>query len=261
MSRKNKDYLIFTLCLQSFVCIIIFALLFILKNSNSSFFSKIQTEFSSKLAENISVDDVKDAVKSISDEVKSDSIEGNNTVVTDSTASETDRDKENLYAEIYSVGGDDIAVASKDEVPDNVSVSTYSLTKSMIMPVVGNITSKFGVRTHPISGDLRFHAGVDIAADKNTPIYSAFDGEIIVADYDQWNGNYLKISHDNDIMTVYCHCEKLNVKKGDYVNAGDIIGYVGSTGSSTGPHLHFELRIGNVSYDPQIALNTAKNAV
>ena len=89
----------------------------------------------------------------------------------------------------------------------------------------------------------------------------AFDGKVAVADYDKWNGNYMKIKHENGLMTVYCHCESLNVKKGENIRAGEVIGYVGSTGSSTGPHLHFELRIDNVSFDPQIALNEALNAV
>ena len=108
---------------------------------------------------------------------------------------------------------------------------------------------------------MRFHAGIDIAAEKGTNIYSAFDGVVSEADYDKWNGNYLKIKHDNNIMTVYCHCEKLNVKKGQKIRAGEVIATVGSTGSSTGPHLHFELRINNVSYDPKTALNEAINGV
>jgi murein DD-endopeptidase MepM/ murein hydrolase activator NlpD len=94
-----------------------------------------------------------------------------------------------------------------------------------------------------------------------TAIYSAFDGKVIKADYDKWNGNFIKIEHENNIMTVYCHCEKLLVKKGDVIKAGQKIATVGSTGSSTGPHLHFELRINNISYDPQNALKTAVNEV
>ena len=131
----------------------------------------------------------------------------------------------------------------------------------MLLPLKGKTTSNFGVRTHPISGDLRFHAGIDIAAEKGTNIYSAFDGEIVEADYDNWNGNFIKIKHDNNIMTVYCHCDKLNVIKGQKIRAGEVIATVGSTGSSTGPHLHFELRIDNISYNPQKALKEAKNAV
>jgi len=127
----------------------------------------------------------------------------------------------------------------------------------MFLPTDGEITSSFGVRTHPIDGDLRFHAGVDIANDLGTPIFAAFDGVVKVATYDQWNGYYLKIIHDNEIMTVYCHCNKLLVKEGEKVKAGQKIAEMGSTGSSTGPHLHFELRIENISYDPESALNEA----
>jgi murein DD-endopeptidase MepM/ murein hydrolase activator NlpD len=152
-------------------------------------------------------------------------------------------------------------IDSIDDIPSNVSVNGYTLNKNMYVPLEGTITSEFGSRIHPVSGELSFHAGVDIAGDTGEPIYSAFDGEVIVADYDQWNGYYLKIIHDGNIMTVYCHCNKIYVECGDLVKAGDIIAEVGSTGTSTGPHLHFEFRIDNVSYDPKIALEIAKNEV
>ncbi len=73
--------------------------------------------------------------------------------------------------------------------------------------------------------------------------------------------NYIKIKHDNNIISVYCHCNKHFVKKGDIIRGGEVIALVGSTGQSTGPHLHFELRIDDVSYNPEFALKDAKNAV
>jgi murein DD-endopeptidase MepM/ murein hydrolase activator NlpD len=182
----------------------------------------------------------------------------------DTTKAETDFEpfeEPSLSAEIIASGGRDIKVSSDEDIPKNVSVADYKLSQKMVLPLKGKTTSEFGIRTHPISGDLRFHAGIDIAAEKGTNIYSAFDGEVMEADYDKWNGNYIKIKHDNDIMTIYCHCEKLNVKKGQKIRAGEVIATVGSTGSSTGPHLHFELRINNISYNPQKAFKEAKNAV
>jgi len=97
--------------------------------------------------------------------------------------------------------------------------------------------------------------------DSGEPIYAIFDGEVIEATYDQWNGNFIKIKHDNNILSVYCHCSELFVKKGDIIRGGEVIAKVGSTGQSTGPHIHFELRINDVSYNPAFALKDAKDAV
>ena len=261
MNKNKKDYLSKALLFQFLVCVVLFCLVFALKSTNSKFFSELEKTFSQKLEENLSIEEAEAVFSNITEAVaKSQNVEK------DKKNEETETEfvpfeEPSLSAEIIASGGKDTKVSSNDDVPDNVSVDDYKLNQKMVLPLKGTITSEFGVRTHPISGDLRFHAGVDIAAEKGTNIYAAFDGEVVEADYDEWNGNYLKIKHDNKIMTVYCHCEKLNVKKGEKIRAGEVIGTVGSTGSSTGPHLHFELRINNISYNPQKALKGAENAV
>ena len=281
MIKNKKDFVVRAILFQSLLCILLFGLLFFLKQSNSELFKSIESEFSDKLSENITKNEAQSVFKSISDKITPPSIDSNKTNNTniDSTTEKalTDNNPENilenetefvpfdepsLNATVEATGGVDIKIASSDEIPENVSLNSYTLTKKMINPVInGKTTSEFGARIHPISNELTFHAGSDIAADLETPIYAAFDGKVAVADYDKWNGNYMKIKHENGLMTVYCHCDSLNVKKGENIRAGEVVGYVGSTGSSTGPHLHFELRIDNVSFDPQIALNEALNAV
>lgn len=281
MIKNKKDFVVRAILFQSLFCILLFGLLFFLKQSNSELFKSIESEFSDKLSENITKNEAESVFKAISDKITPPSIDSNKTNNTNigSTTEKTltDNNPENilenetefvpfdepsLNATVEATGGVDIKIASSDEIPENVSLNSYTLSKKMINPVInGKTTSEFGARIHPISNELTFHAGIDIAADLETPIYAAFDGKVAVADYDKWNGNYMKIKHENGLMTVYCHCESLNVKKGENIRAGEVIGYVGSTGSSTGPHLHFELRIDNVSFDPQIALNEALNAV
>lgn len=259
MNKNNKDYLSKALLLQFIVCLVLFGVLFALKTGNNKLFTQIQKSFSERLEENLSVDEAKSVFSIVTDKKTE-----NNTTETEKKETETvfvPLEEPSLSAEIIATGGRDIEVTSSEEIPENVSVDDYKLSQKMILPLNGKTTSEFGIRTHPISGDLRFHAGIDIAADKGESIYSAFDGRVIEADYDQWNGNYLKIEHDNNIMTVYCHCEKLNVSVGQKIRAGEVIATVGSTGSSTGPHLHFELRINNISYNPQKALKGAVNAV
>ena len=261
MNKNKKDYLIKTLLLQFLVCLVLLGLLFALKSTNSDLFKDIESTFSKKLENNLSVEEAKSVFANITQAPKDKSDENTNEIVTEKETVFVPFEEPSLSAEIIASGGRDIKVTSNDEIPENVSVNDYKLNQKMVLPLKGKTTSNFGVRTHPISGDLRFHAGIDIAAEKGTNIYSAFDGEIVEADYDNWNGNFIKIKHDNNIMTVYCHCDKLNVIKGQKIRAGEVIATVGSTGSSTGPHLHFELRIDNISYNPQKALKEAKNAV
>lgn len=254
MKKKEKDYLVKTLLLQFFVCLIMFVVLLGFKSANYNLFFAVEDMFSDKLEENLSSDEAVSVFQNIKDSFSEEP----------ETEAETEYiplEEPSLSAEIIASGGKDIKVNSEKEIPENVSVHDYKLSQQMVLPLKGKTTSEFGVRTHPISGDLRFHAGIDIAADEGENIYSAFDGEVIEASFDKWNGNYLKIKHDNNIMTVYCHCKELNVKKGQVIRGGEVVGTVGSTGSSTGPHLHFELRINNISYNPQKAISEAKNAI
>ncbi len=264
MDKNKKDYLSRTLLLQFLVCLILFGVLFALRSGNSKIFTELESTFSKRLEENLSVKEAKSVFSNITNykhNTRKEKVEEENDDVIEDETVFVPFEEPSLSAEIIASGGKDIKITSNNDIPENVSVNDYELSKKMVLPLKGKTTSPFGVRTHPISGDLRFHAGIDIAAEKGTNIYSAFDGEVVEADYDKWNGNYLKIKHDNDILTVYCHCEKLNVKKGQKIRAGEVIATVGSTGSSTGPHLHFELRIDNISYNPQKALNEASDAI
>ena len=262
MKKNKKDYLSRTLLLQLLICLVLFGIIFALKNSNSELFSELESTFSKNLEKNLSIEEAKSVFANITEinPEKENNNETNLTTTEENTVF-VPFEEPSLSAEIIASGGKDIKVSSNEDIPKNVSVDDYKLSQQMVLPLKGKTTSQFGVRTHPISGDLRFHAGIDIAAEKGTNIYSAFDGKVAEASFDQWNGNYLKIEHDSGIMTVYCHCDKLNVKKGQKIRAGEIIATVGSTGSSTGPHLHFELRIDNVSYNPQKALSEATDAV
>lgn len=102
------------------------------------------------------------------------------------------------------------------------------------------ITSAFGMRVHPVLGYERMHEGVDMAAPKGTPIYAAKSGKVTVASYQKGGaGNYVVINHGDGFTSIYMHMTNYIVSKGQYVNAGQVIGYVGSTGISTGNHLHF----------------------
>jgi murein DD-endopeptidase MepM/ murein hydrolase activator NlpD len=132
--------------------------------------------------------------------------------------------------------------------------SLYASTPS-IWPVRGWITSPFGRRTSPFSGIPTFHEGLDIAAQTGTPVVSPADGIVVKAAFSPGYGNMVEISHGYGIKTVYGHNSRLNVKEGQQVKRGDVISYIGDTGSSTGPHLHYEVRQNGLPVNPMKFLN------
>ncbi|MFN5399499.1 MAG: murein hydrolase activator EnvC family protein [Pseudanabaena sp.] len=123
-------------------------------------------------------------------------------------------------------------------------------TGQLMYPTIGPVTSNFGWRTHPILGTERFHAGIDFGADYGSLIYASEQGRVIYADWYGGYGNAVIIDHGNGMTTLYAHCSDLYVKDGDVVVKGQPIAAVGSTGFSTGPHLHFELRANGEPIDP-----------
>ncbi len=120
----------------------------------------------------------------------------------------------------------------------------------MIWPISGPITSEFGWRTHPIFGSQRFHSGLDIGGDYGMPIHAAASGVVIEAGWIGGYGNTVMIEHGSGIVTLYGHNESLAVGVGQQVNQGDVIAYCGSTGNSTGPHCHFEVRVNGEPVSP-----------
>lgn len=117
-------------------------------------------------------------------------------------------------------------------------------------PASGPITSPFGVRSDPITGRTRRHDGIDIGAPMGATISAAASGTVIYAGWESGYGNTIVIDHDGAVSTLYGHCSQIFVSNGQEVQRGQAIGAVGSTGRSTGPHLHFEVRVNGVAVDP-----------
>lgn len=124
---------------------------------------------------------------------------------------------------------------------------------SFVQPITGRITSVFGMREPTTPTVPKNHTGIDIAAEIGTKIVSATEGTVILASSQGDYGNHLKIQN-NDVIIVYAHCNKLYVKQGDVIAQGQEIAEVGSTGNTTGPHLHFEVRYQNRYVNPQMIL-------
>ena len=112
------------------------------------------------------------------------------------------------------------------------------------------LTSPYGYRTHPTTGQWKFHNGVDLANDQGTPIYAVRSGKVTVATYGGTYGYYVTINHGDGFSSLYAHMTRYVVSKGDTVKKGQLIGYMGSTGRSTGPHLHFSIFYNGSSVNP-----------
>ena len=112
------------------------------------------------------------------------------------------------------------------------------------------VSSPYGYRNHPVDGQYKFHYGVDFAANTGTPVYATKSGVVLVATYGSVNGNYVKLQHEDGSLSYYLHLDTFAVKKGDSVKQGQKLGTVGSTGTSTGPHLHFEIKINDKNVNP-----------
>ena len=125
-----------------------------------------------------------------------------------------------------------------------------TMKEGLIAPVPGSISSRYGMRRHPILGYRRMHSGVDFRARSGTPIYAATDGTVNYAGRNGAYGNYVRIRHAGNLATGYAHMSRIAVSNGQGVRRGQVIGYVGSTGLSTGPHLHYEMYRGGQKIDP-----------
>jgi len=118
------------------------------------------------------------------------------------------------------------------------------------LPIEGTVTSGFGMRVHPILGDWRMHQGMDIGAEAGTPIHPLAAGVVTRAEEARGYGKVVVVDHGNGWSTLYAHCEAMDVSPGDRVTPSSILGQVGSTGLSTGPHLHLEVHENGQAIDP-----------
>ena len=128
---------------------------------------------------------------------------------------------------------------------------------SLTVPATGPVTSPFGSRTSPITGTSEFHEGIDLGAPYGAPIRAAAAGVVTFAGQMQGYGNIVIIQHPGGMETRYAHQSTMRVTKGQPVAAGEVIGAIGATGEATGPHLHFEVRLGGEPVDPAPYLGLA----
>ncbi len=271
--RSQKDYYFPVILSQLFTCTVVVALFFFLKAGEGG--NVILEGYKKLLREDFLTKELTSAVSGVKDYLLSENtlaVFGSRVeYVTDGSAS-ADVTENTTVPEITeepetTIVFDAEKVSEIAVMADSTRVSPQSLevkkekpkTQKMISPVAdGRYTSYFGERTDPISEGYDYHKGLDIGADEGDKIRAVLDGVVISAGEDSRSGNYIFLEHKNGYVTFYCHCSKIVAEEGAVIRQGETIALVGSTGYSTGPHLHFEVRVDNESIDP---LPLIENAV
>lgn len=255
INQEKKDIkLLKKMIIQILICISIYLIIYTIQNSET-IFSK---DFLAKANEILSYDTnfseiyqvIKNNIKVFlpkkeeqQEEQKKEKQEENN----EKKKEENNEESQQLEG----VGGAKDTIQSLTQAEQDIQ--NIKNTTTFIKPLEGIITSKFGQRDTATENIPKNHTGTDIAANLGTKIKSSTDGEVVLASEEGDYGKHLKIQI-GEISIIYAHCNSLYVKQGDMVTQGQEIAEVGSTGNSTGPHLHFEIRISERTVDPETIL-------
>ena len=190
------------------------------------------------------------ASSSESDEGSSDSSSGSSEDSSSDSAIQTTSVSESaLFPYGMGMGGEENPLPLSIESPV-LGESSKQTSQEDVVPIHGTLSCGYGYRIHPITGLADFHKGIDIPAEEGTPIAAFRSGTVVQAQASVSFGNFVAIQHENGVISRYGHCSSLNVQVGDTVNAGDVIGFVGNTGYSTGNHCHFDLSVNGVFINP-----------
>ena len=257
--KNNDDIFIKLTAVQLIFCFIAFGAVFLAMKLNSDLFESFREEFSILNESDFDLGSYSFFDFGSVREKKENNRSDENSEEDDDEEKEEEKEEKKEKKE-EDAAADEAAETLPADKEEKDIIGVFSALygeATAVMPVNGKITSPYGERTHPVYGGGSFHGGEDIAAPEGTPVYAALDGTVIDVGIGPKSGNFVKISHDGEIETLYCHLKTANVKKGVAVRRGDIIGFVGQTGLATGPHLHFEVKINGEKTDPQILLEGA----
>lgn len=150
----------------------------------------------------------------------------------------------------YKGKGKSVKKTGGASVKEKKKAPEYIFTVKPRIPAAGEISSPFGERTNPVTGEYSMHSGIDIAADLGSPVKAAYYGVVDRTGESEISGNYIVMTHSGGIETRYYHCGEILVSPGNVIRAGEVIAAVGDTGRSTGPHLHFEIRLNGEPVNP-----------
>jgi murein DD-endopeptidase MepM/ murein hydrolase activator NlpD len=239
---------------QLIVSIIIFVIVVIIKIINTPATNFLTDKIRYTVAKNVELISLYEGIENLLGKTKKDKKDEKVQEVFDETvlpvSSNLDKpgssSVKGFYIENYS------AVDEKSDTAYNYmdTYDEFEKNQGFIIPVNGVLSSPFGERFDPKTESLKLHKGIDIEADNGSTIRAALEGTIMEAGSERTYGNYIKIEHNNGLITVYAHCSQLTASKGQRVRQGDAIAKVGDTGASVGSHLHFEIWKDGKALDP-----------
>ena len=265
---QNRDIkLLKKMIIQIVVCILIYIIIYIIQNSQFIF----SEQFLNKAREILSYDtnfveiyeNIKNGLITINNNLKQ--TENTNEIINnedkteqqnEETNTQTQQEDTNNNVDMQAIGGavEETPIEEEPQSQEQIDINNVKNTTTFIKPIEGKITSIFGYRETATGSVPKNHTGTDIAANLGTKIKSATDGEVVLSSEEGDYGKHLKIQM-GEVSIIYAHCNNLYVKQGEYVKQGQEIAEVGSTGNSTGPHLHFEIRYQERIVDPQKILD------
>ena len=269
VSENKKDFgILKKMLLQIMICILIYIIFYMIQNTNYIFSEDVIKKTNEILSYDINIQNLYNQAKyylnSFINNMRNEEQNG----ITDEQEEEQNNDDENLSGENVqdmqednletneSIGGENIEATEEESVTltqMEQDAKDILETKSLIIPLKGTITSRYGLRNPETPTVPKNHTGIDIAVNEGTVFIAAMSGVVEEVSSEGDLGNHIKIV-DGDVMTVYAHCKTIYVKQGEQITQGQQIGEVGSTGNTTGPHLHFEIRKENRYVDPDLIL-------
>ena len=260
--KSKTDYLVRLVLLQCTLCALIIFAVFAVSKISPDTFGKIKEDYGKMMQREMSAGDFVEEIRNAAEFVfvPSDSVmasaqvEEETVTVVNSIEVVSDETGETVAVGDITGGSGGGDIEGKEAVK-GTSFAPYVVSVAPVIPVKnGRITSDFGYRTNPISGKYGFHTGLDLAADECTPVSASFYGRVVETGEDDVWGKYVLMEHSDKLCTYYCHLSEIYVQEGAIIRQGETIGLVGSTGWSTGPHLHFEVRIDGVRVNPETLL-------
>ncbi|MEG2403989.1 MAG: M23 family metallopeptidase [Oscillospiraceae bacterium] len=226
------------LLIQIFLCVAIILFVLLIRSFSTELFLNIKTEYKAIMNNGVDLSGQTELIRFA------------NAAISDIRA-EVSR----IFSKLDTPNSQGGAQAVKgNTIPDNASSLRYQLTDKPFCPANGKQTSSFGFRKNPITHKKDFHTGIDIAAEKGSGVYASFTGVAEKIGKDKIRGNFIIIKHSNELKTLYQHLDKIKIKENAIIKRAEVIGTVGSTGFSTGSHLHFEIIINGKSVNPVYAI-------
>ncbi len=251
--KAKNDSFVRLIILQSILCTAAVVLAFAICKLIPGAGERLKTDYSRLMARNMSVAEIFSGIKENAQAVfNPENIDG-----FEKKGDEANGETVAAGAVLYGSGGVDEDESAAEK---GVTFSKYAISTEICHPLKNaRVTSEFGYRVNPITGADGIHTGIDLAAAEGTPVACAYYGSVTDCGKNNSRGKYVEITHSESLSTLYCHLSEIYVEEGAVLRQGETLGLVGSTGWSTGPHLHFEMKIDGVKVDPAAVLYPNEN--